>query len=108
MCIEHCTGLHCYHPHMALGKSSTTTKNIESVIMIIPRRTTLAPIFKKKTVIVLCLFSHSFPTIWVARNIMKQILVNFVVNFKQNDANGGRNLFQQIRGERPALQAQIC
>ena len=31
---------------------------------------------------------------------MKQILVNFGLKFKQNNANGGRNSFQQIRGER--------
>ena len=31
-----------------------------------------------------------------------------LVRFEQNNANGGYNLFQQIRGERQDIKAQIC
>ena len=44
-------------------------------------------------------FVYSFLIILIVRYILKQILVNFWVKFKQNLANGGHNLFQQIRGE---------
>ena len=62
------------------------------------------PLFLK-TLIALGFFFAHFLIIWVVWYSTKQCLDFFLLKFEQNNANAGRNLFQQIRGERQDLHA---